>query len=215
MPLLTTITSKQLTAAGAGLLDLTPRYEDFVLDQMGYNEGDTITATVTSKFINDNTTVNYTSTGLSTNDLTSGSLSGTFTIVNNTASVQFVLANDGLTEGTDNFTITLAASDSAGNLTGSINATAPIADTSNDPTRTPWLDDNDDIVTVSQIISPVAMQLNAVFATNPTVPLTIEGRTSGATTTITNISANTGTILEIDDNGNSTNFTVSEELNLV
>jgi hypothetical protein len=38
---------------------------------------------------------------------------------------------------------------------------------------------------------------------------------SGATTTITNVSANTGTVLEIDDNGNSTSFTVGEQLNLV
>lgn len=214
MPLLTTITSKQLTAAGAGLLDLTPRYEDFVLDQTSYNEGDTITATVTSKFIDDNTTVNYTSTGLSTNDLTSGSLSGTFTIVNNTASVQFVLANDGLTEGTDNFTITLAASDSAGNLTESINATAPIEDTSNDPTKALFLDDNDNAVTVNSIVGPTSMQLSGVFAVNPTVPFGIEGRTSGATTTVNAITANTGTVIEIDDTGNSANFTVNEELNL-
>jgi hypothetical protein len=145
----------------------------------------------------------------------SGTLTGTITINSNQGTAQFTLSNDGLTEGTDNFTLTLAATDSAGNATDSINGTAAVLDTSNDPTRTPWLDDNDDIVTVSQIISPIAMQLNAVFATNPTVPLTIEGRTSGATTTITNISANTGTILEIDDNGNSTNFIVNEELNLV
>lgn len=78
-----------------------------------------------------------------------------------------------------------------------------------------WLDDNGNPVTVSQIISPVAMQLNGAFAVNPAVPINIEGRTSGAATTITNISANTGAVLEVDDNGNSTNFIVGESLNIL
>ena len=78
-----------------------------------------------------------------------------------------------------------------------------------------WTDDNGDPVTVASIISPIAMQVNGVFAQNPTVPFDIEGVTSGATTTVTNIAANTGTILELDDNGNSTAFQVGEQLNIV
>ena len=78
-----------------------------------------------------------------------------------------------------------------------------------------WLDDNGDPVTVASIISPIAMQVNGVFAQNPTVPFDIQGVTSGATTTVTNIAANTGTLLELDDNGNSTSFTVGEQLNIV
>jgi hypothetical protein len=78
-----------------------------------------------------------------------------------------------------------------------------------------WTDDNGNPVTVSSIISPVAMQLNASFAVNPTVPIEIEGRSSSARTTITNISANTGTLIEVDDNGNSTSFQVGEGLNIL
>lgn len=78
-----------------------------------------------------------------------------------------------------------------------------------------WLDDNGNPVTVRSIISPIAMQLNAAFALTPNVPIDIEGRTSGATTTIVNISANTGAILEVDDNGNSTNFIIGESLNIL
>lgn len=78
-----------------------------------------------------------------------------------------------------------------------------------------WLDDNGDPVTVANIISPVAMQVNGAFAVNPTVPFDIEGATSGATTTITNIAANTGSLLELDDNGNSTSFQVGEQLNII
>ena len=78
-----------------------------------------------------------------------------------------------------------------------------------------WTDDNGDPVTVAGIVSPIAMQVNGVFAQNPAVPFDIEGATSGATTTITNIAANTGTLLELDDDGNSTSFTVGEQLNIV
>ena len=78
-----------------------------------------------------------------------------------------------------------------------------------------WTDDNGDPVTVRSIISPVSMQLNAAFAVTPSVPIEIEGRTSSARTTITNISANTGTVIEVDDNGNSTSFQPGESLNIL
>jgi hypothetical protein len=88
-------------------------------------------------------------------------------------------------------------------------------DTPAPPATGNWTDDNGDPVTVASIISPVSMQVNGAFAVDPTVPFTIQGVTSGATTTITNIAANTGTLLELDDNGNSTSFTVGEQLDIV
>ena len=78
-----------------------------------------------------------------------------------------------------------------------------------------WTDDNGDPVTVAAIISPVAMQVNGAFAVDPTTPFDIEGSTTGATTSITNIAANTGTVLELDDNGNSTSFQVGEQLIII
>ena len=78
-----------------------------------------------------------------------------------------------------------------------------------------WTDDNGDPVTVRSIISPVSMQLNGAFAVNPTVPLEIEGRSSAARTTIINVSANTGSVLEVDDDGNSTSFIPGEGLNIL
>ena len=78
-----------------------------------------------------------------------------------------------------------------------------------------WTDDNGDPVTVRQIISPIAMQVNGAFAVSPAVPFTIQGTTSGAITTILNIAANSGAILELDDNGNSTNFVVGEQLDII
>ena len=214
MPRITSFTSRALANIGIGSADLEPAYA-IQFDSASYNEGDTATVTVTTQNVDDSVTVGYTVTGISSNDISAGALTGTLTVNSNTASTTFTFAQDGLTEGTDTVTVTLAATDSVGNSTGSLSDSATVQDTSNDPDRTPWLDDNDDIVTVRSIISPVAMTLNAAFATDPTVPITIEGRTSGATTTITNISANTGTIIEVDDDGNSTSFEVDEELNLV
>ena len=78
-----------------------------------------------------------------------------------------------------------------------------------------WLDDNGDPVTVASIVSPIAMQVNGVFAVNPVVPFDIEGAITGATTTVTNIAANTGTLLELDDDGNSTGFQPGEQLIIV
>jgi hypothetical protein len=152
---------------------------------------------------------------MSFGDLVSGATTGTFTINSNIAFREFVLNEDGLTEGPDTFTITLAATDSLGNTTGSLSASATVNDTSFDPNNVLWLDDNDNPVTVLTIIGATSMQLNGVFAANPTVPRTIEGRTSGAQTTITAITARTATFIELDDTGNSTSFIVGEQLNLV
>lgn len=97
-------------------------------------------------------------------------------------------------------------------LTG---VTIPVNSNGAPPSVGSWTDDNGDPVTVASIVSPIAMQVNGVFAVDPAVPFNILGTTSGATTTVTNIAANTGTLLELDDNGNSTSFTVGEQLNIV
>jgi hypothetical protein len=188
---------------------------DLELNSTSYNEGATITATVSTANVADGTTVAYTVTGISANDLSAGSLTGTITINSNSGTATFTLANDGLTEGTDTFTITLAATDSVGTSTGSAADSASVLDTSNDPTTSLWLDDNDAATTVRLIIGATSMQINGVFATNPSVPRTIEGRTSGTRTTITAITARTANYIEVDDTGNSTSFVVGEQLNLV
>jgi hypothetical protein len=190
-------------------------YTTLTLDQASYDEGDTIIVALNSTNIPDGTTVGYTVTGMSFGDLVSGATTGTFTINSNIAFREFVLNEDGLTEGPDTFTITLAAQDSLGNTTSSLSASATVNDTSFDPNNVLWLDDNDNPVTVRTIIGATSMQLNGVFAANPTVPRTIEGRSSGAQTTITAITARTATYIEVDDTGNSTSFIVGEQLNLV
>ena len=221
MPRLTSLTSSQLTGINItrSVVSGVPEYLSFTLDQTEYTENsptNIITATVTTRNIDAGTTVGYTITGLSSSDLASGTLTGNITIGSNAqGTLELTISADGLTEGSNPFTITLAATDSAGTSTGTLSDTATILDTSNDPAAILWLDDNDNPTTVRTIIGATSMQINGVFAANPSVPRTIQGRTSGAETTITAITARTDTFIEVDDTGNSASFVVGEQLNLI
>jgi len=97
------------------------------------NEGQSVTFTVTTVSVANGTTVGYTISGIVSNDISAGSLTGTLTISANTASTSITLDNDILTEGTETATFTLAATDSASNSTGSPSTSVTIADTSTQP----------------------------------------------------------------------------------
>jgi subtilisin family serine protease len=76
-----------------------------------------------------------------------------------------------------------------------------------------WVDDNEDAVVISNIVSSIAIQVTAALISPPDTPFTITGRSSGASTTVTNISANTGSLLELDV-ANSAGFIVGEGLDI-
>lgn len=89
------------------------------------NEGSTITFTLTTTNVADATTVPYTISGITSGDLSSGSLTGNFTIVSNSATVQVTIASDGATEGSETLTMAL---DGLG-----VSTTVTINDTSTTP----------------------------------------------------------------------------------
>ena len=78
-----------------------------------------------------------------------------------------------------------------------------------------WRDDAETRITVRSIVSDVAIQFNANFSQNPTVSFDIRGRTSGATATVTAITANTDTLIEVNVTSGGSSFTVGEEIDLV
>ena len=79
-----------------------------------------------------------------------------------------------------------------------------------------WQDSVENYVTVAQVISPTALQFNAEFVeVLPLTPFDIKGRTSGAEATVTNISANTGEVIEVDVDANGDSFVVGEEISIV
>jgi len=71
------------------------------------NEGQNFTITLDTLNIPDTTIVPYTITGVTSADINGAPTSGSFTILNNTASVVIQTTEDATTEGDDNFTLTL------------------------------------------------------------------------------------------------------------
>jgi hypothetical protein len=110
---------------------LDPTYSLSGIDETDEGETITITCTTTDVFIP--TTVGYTVTGITADDLSAGSLTGLITIVNNTGTVDFTFSNDLAIEGPETFKITLDATDSNGRNTGSVFHELVILDTSTPP----------------------------------------------------------------------------------
>jgi len=73
------------------------------------NEGDTVTYTITTTNIADGSTLYYNITGISSADITDGTLSGSFTVTSNTATISKTLSNDvSQGEGTEYLRIAIA-----------------------------------------------------------------------------------------------------------
>jgi hypothetical protein len=98
------------------------------------DEGDTFTITLTTTNVVNGTNIPYTITGVSEEDIDNASLTGFFSIVNNTDSITVTTTEDSSTEGPETFTITL----------NGITPTNAISVTINDTslTRTYQLDTN-------------------------------------------------------------------------
>ena len=99
------------------------------------DEGGNFTTTVSTTNVDDGTQFNYvlSGTNVTSDDFSSGSLNGTITISNNTASFSHTVAEDTLTEGTETFTIKIY--DGSLNYVGNT-LTVTIADTSTTPAGT-------------------------------------------------------------------------------
>jgi len=76
-------------------------------DQTTVNEGATVVVTLSTIGVDDATVIPYTVTGITQDDLSAGNLTGTFTIVNSTASTTFTFAQDTVTEDEEIFKLTL------------------------------------------------------------------------------------------------------------
>lgn len=95
------------------------------------NEGQTLTFTITTTNVPDNTTVAWTLGGtLQSGDYTTNDTSPA-TITNNSATVAFSIVNDNVADGNKTATLTLAANDSDGRATGTPSKSVTVVDTSN------------------------------------------------------------------------------------
>lgn len=104
------------------------------------NEGQTVTFTVNTTEVPDNTTLFWTTVQIqgtiTTGDFTDNSLSGSVTINGNTGSISRGIRNDNLTEGTERFRLDLRTGSTGGPVVAS-SATVTINDTSLTPDPPP------------------------------------------------------------------------------
>ena len=95
------------------------------------NEGQTLTFTITTSNVPNNTTVAWTLGGtLQSGDYTANNTSPA-TITNNSATISFSITNDNVADGNKTATLTLAANDSDGRATGTPSKSVTVVDTSN------------------------------------------------------------------------------------
>jgi hypothetical protein len=106
-------------------------YDILIVDYSG-SEDNNMRFVLNTSNVPNGTTVGYTlsGTGITASDFTSGSLTGTATVLANSALITVDIAADALTEGTETVTITLDSTDSLGNQTGSLSTNTTITDTS-------------------------------------------------------------------------------------
>ena len=122
-----------------GQTDSLPTYT-LSVSATSVDEGGNFTTTVSTTNVDDGTQFNYvlSGTNVTSADFSSGSLNGTITISNNTASFSHTVANDTLTEGTETVTIKLFT-DSGRNTQVGNTVTVTLNDTSLSPTYTATL----------------------------------------------------------------------------
>jgi len=131
------------------------------------NEGGNFTITLTTTDVPDNTTVPYTITGtVNSADINGASLTGNFTVVSNTANIVFTATGDYVTEGTEDFVITL----------NGIGTTVSVAIYDYYKTRTYALSTNATTVTEGDVFTITLTTTNVFDST--TVPYTITGVSS-------------------------------------
>ena len=145
----------------------TPLYS-LTSSSASVNEGSSVVFTLSTANVANGTSVPYVISGISAGDLSSGSLTGSFTVSNGSASTSITLANDVLTEGTETATLSTAV--------------GSVAVTVNDTSRTPTYAIGRSLSAVDEG-SSVVFTLSTTNVANGTVlPYTISGISSNDVT---------------------------------
>lgn len=198
---------------------LTPATYDAVYFNLPtVNEDGTtlVTFTVESNNVINGTTVGYTISGanITVSDISLVSLTGTFTINNDTANLSFTVNSDSFTEGPETLTITLDATDTPyGNPTGSLANSIILNDTSTSPVPgtptyntvswdAPTVDEDGDTIAIFNVYTTDVAPGTVCF-------FTISG--SNVTTDDISLSFLTGNITIVEGNTGQLAFTVNQD----
>ena len=142
---------------------LTPAYSNASFDVASIDENDTdvATFTVNTENVLDGTTLGYTITGTTVDQISLSSLTGTLTINSDTASFGFTAIEDNTTDGNSTVTVTLDATDSFGTSTGALSDTVDIIDTSLTPVIPPTATDTSVVTNrATSVVIQVAPLIN-------------------------------------------------------
>ena len=166
------ITPGGILVAGGGTPTPSPTYQ---LDRSSatVDEGSSVTIILTTTNINDGSNIPYTitGTGITAADLGLSTLTGSFTVNSNTASLTLNIANDATTEGNETFTLTLNS------ITPTVSTSITIIDTSvSPPAPTYQLDRSSATVDEGSSFTITLTTTNVVNGT--LVPYTITGVSS-------------------------------------
>jgi len=177
-----------------GQTDSLPTYT-LSVSATSVDEGGNFTTTVSTTNVDDGTQFNYvlSGTNVTSADFSSGSLNGTITISNNTASFSHTVAADTLTEGTETFTIKIydASLNYVGNtLTVSINDTSLTPPPTYTPTINHTSRDEGDSFTTTMTTTNVANSTELFWELSGT-GIAAGDFSSGALTGSGTISSNT------------------------
>ena len=91
---------------GKALFNATPTY-NIGRSLSAVNEGSSVTFTLSTTNVSNGTVLPYTISGISANDVTTGSLTGSFTVNSGLATATITMSADQLTEGAETATLTL------------------------------------------------------------------------------------------------------------
>jgi hypothetical protein len=159
------------------VLGTSPTY-NLTRSATNINEGSSVTITLNTTNVNNGTVVAYTLLGISALDYVPATVSGSFTVNNNTATTTVTAAADNLTEGEETFTLRLN------------NLAASIAVIINDTSLSPTYSLSRSVASVNEG-SNFTITLNTTNVANGTlVPYTISG--TGITTADINGASLTG-----------------------
>jgi len=166
------VTAGGILVAGGTTPPTTPTYA-LSRSSATVDEGGTVTITLTTTNVANGTAVPYTitGTGITAGDLGVGSLTGSFTVNANTASLVLNIAADATTEGPETFTLTLNS------ITPTTSVSVTINDTSTTPsTPTYSLSSSSSSVVEGSFFTITLTTTNVANGTN--VPYTITGVSS-------------------------------------
>lgn len=162
------VTAGGILVAGGTTPPTTPTYA-LSRSSATVDEGGTVTITLTTTNVTNGTAVPYTitGTGITAGDLGLGSLTGSFTVNANTASLVLNIAADATTEGSETFTLTLNS------ITPDTSVSVTINDTSIPTTPTYTLSRSTAAVTEGSFFTITLTTTNVDNGT--LVPYTITG----------------------------------------